>query len=56
MTIKEKKTDFVAFHEEKAVIAQIDKIASDQGLNRSGVIRQILREKLRSSAGESLHH
>ena len=49
MRDKEKKTDFVAFKEEKAVIAQIDQIASDQGLNRSCVLRQIIREKLRST-------
>ena len=56
MTDKEKQTNLVAFREKKEVIIQIDQIASDQGLKRSGVIRQILREKLRSSAGESLHH
>lgn len=47
--MKLKGTKHVGFNENPEVIADIDAAAESEGLDRSGYIRQTIREKLRSA-------
>jgi len=38
---------FVCFQEDQKIIAQIDEFVKTKGINRSGFLRSIIREKLR---------
>jgi hypothetical protein len=42
---------WVSFREDQKVIDAMQKMAEDQGIDRSGFIRQTIREKLRSVSG-----
>lgn len=50
--MKLKETKHVGFNENPEIIANIDAAAESEGLDRSGWVRQTIREKLRS-AGDS---
>jgi metal-responsive CopG/Arc/MetJ family transcriptional regulator len=49
-----KRDKLVAFREEKQIADAIDKIAADQGIDRSGFVRQAVREKLKDMTGDHL--
>jgi metal-responsive CopG/Arc/MetJ family transcriptional regulator len=43
-----KNVIIVGFKEKPEVVSEIDRLAEAEGLNRSGFLRQIIRDKLRS--------
>jgi metal-responsive CopG/Arc/MetJ family transcriptional regulator len=50
-----KRDKFVAFREEKQIADAIDRIAAEQGIDRSDFVRQAVREKLKGLTGGPRH-